>query len=199
MTVIEKTMQALANRFKTKRENSYERQIKAPAIEETVQHVYKEQIQPVELKEVREVQIKHSVQPIVQRVQKEAEFAEAVLPLEFTEIKHDIVPSDQPVLGSYTVLDDKTDTAYLEPIEKTLVSKHVVEVIQPILRRYTEVPHHFNKIVPSFTRHVHVEESHDAEELPPISEDQWSACLNQYKNNQGVNCSELSLCSPRRP
>ena len=182
MAIIESTLQALTKRFKTKDNSTHERHVKSPAIEETVQHVYQEDIQPVQMREVREVHINHLTQPIFQENQKETQYDEVALPLDFKEVLHENTGVAAPVLGSYIQMEDKRESSYLEPIEQTVVTKHIVDIVQPIVRKHTSIPHHLTKIVPSFTRHVYYQEHHDIKELPAMSRSEWDLQINDHKH-----------------
>ena len=184
MRLVDKVKASVLHKFAG--EDSKERQVKPAAVEHTVQHVIKEQVQPVHVEELRLVEVKHLVQPIEQHEQEEAtEHAPDAEPVTFEEVLHE--PTQQTArdrqeaeaalaaIGKHETLPDVRETVQLEPVRTDLVTHHLLEVVQPVIRKHTTVPHNITHISPSFTRHVHVQlhNGGKAEVLPVMSQREW--------------------------
>jgi hypothetical protein len=172
----------LIQKFGT-RKDSYERSENAVAVETIEQHHYQKNLQEVVVQEHHEVELRHVLQPIVEEEVAPTQYHNKSRAPEFSEIKHeyDEVELERRQtqegalsnIGSHVVAEDTSETVTLEPVVQQRVFKHVIEQVQPVLKRKVYYPHVVTEVVPRFEKHVHFKGVLDVQELKPLTLAEW--------------------------
>lgn len=172
----------LIQKFGT-RKDSYERTEHPVAVETLEQHHYQKNVQEVIVQEHHEVELRHVLQPIVEEQVASTQFHDRTRAAEFTEVRHeyddvDLRKREQQEsslsnIGSHIVAEDTSEIVNLEPVVQQRVFKHVIEEIQPVVRRKVYYPHVVTEVVPRFEKHVHFKGVHDLQELQPMTMSEW--------------------------
>ncbi len=186
----EKVLGSVMRRWVSK--DKHEKRVQPPAVEHTVQHVYREQVQPVHVDELRMLELKHVIQPVdLEPEEQPPDYDEQIVPVTFDEVLHKPSQATQEArkgaeerlggAGMQQTLDDIRETTHLRPIKQVTTTHEVIEVVQPVFRRRTVIPHDVTKVVPSYSRHVHYVLPTDGEvtTLPPVTQTQWLASTKQ--------------------
>lgn len=165
--------------------------VNAAAVKHTVQKVITEEEQKLHVDEVRMLELKYQIQPVVQPEHVESTYFEHTSkPATFEQVIHDgqnaqqdkAIALEQTLadLSSYEELEDIRTKVTLDPIKATTSSVHVINIIQPVIKKHTVKPQHFTRVIPSFTQHVHIilPEGGGVPELEAMTEAEWLAARN---------------------
>lgn len=172
----------LIRRFGT-RKDSYEQTENPVAVETVEQHHYQKNLQEVVVQEHHEVELRHVLQPIVEDQIASTQYHEKARAPEYTEIKHEYEDVEierrqtqedaMANIGSHVIAEDTFEVINNEPVVQHRVFKHIIEQVQPVVKRKVVVPHVVTEVVPRFEKHVHFKRVHDVQELKPITWAEW--------------------------
>ena len=182
--MLDKVKGRLMQRYGPKQSGgTYERKVAAPAIETTEVHTYREEVQPVLLREDNEVEVRTTIQPILEDEQSSSEVIEDVEPLRFLDVQHTPDEEDKAIeesnreameaLGGHEVEEQDVQVIRLGEVAETHMRRHVVEVIQPVIRRRVAKEHLTVRYQPRYERHSRVTMG-VIREAEAITMDQWS-------------------------
>ena len=181
MTVVDKVKRRLMQRF-GEGTDTYERKV-APVAYDTVQHNrYKEQHQEVVVREDEQVEVRTILQPIVEDVFAPGDVIEDTDPLALEEVRFDPEGEDLErqhrahaavdALGTHHVVEEPLEVVTRDPVVHTQSRRHVVELVQPVVRRRVVRDHLTVRYRPRFERRTSVA-IREVVEAPPVSMADW--------------------------
>lgn len=192
MGLVDKVKQRLISKYGS-RKDTFEQHVNAPAVETTEQHQYVKNVQEVIVDEQHEIEVRQVIQPVVDEQVVDADIQERMRVPQYRELSHHFADVDvlkrrtnediMTDMGSHTVADDIIEEVSLEPIVQQRVFKHVVETVQPVIRRRIVKPHVVNELIPVFQKQVFYKHVSDMTQLKPIT---WQEYQKRYHGNSHV-------------
>ncbi len=168
----------------------------APAVESSEVHKYVKNIQEVVVSEQHDVELRHVIQPITEDVLKPTQSHERHRPAVYRESvqqysqedlnRSEVNENALTAMGEHTVEEDIVEEVAMEPVVTQRHVKHVIEVVQPVVKRRVVVPHVVNETVPIFEKHVRYNRVNEIHTLPAITYSEWV-------ERQGVQSGSTNL------
>lgn len=181
--MLDKVKSRLMQRYGPKHSSgTFERKVAPPAVETTEVHTFREEVQPVVLREDNEVEVRTTIQPVLEDQQKDAEVIEDVEPLRYVEVQQEPEDEDRAIeeanrdaleaLGRHEVEELQPQIVDMGEITETQSRRHVVEIVQPVIRRRVTKDHLTVRYQPRFERftRVTIRPAHTAH---AVSAGQW--------------------------
>ena len=181
MPTLEELKRRLKDRFE-KREVNLDPQILPAAVDQSIQHHYEHFEQPVIVREVHNIKIKQIIQPIEEDEEVESELHEIVRAAVYREELHDMNSEQKNIrdlnrekmdLARHHVMADTHIETMLEPVVEEKIFSHVLEEIQPVIKKKKKYRHVSREFVPMFEKHMHVCNVENLITAPAIHKDDW--------------------------